>query len=39
MNIYEAFLPLDTDLLNQVCEILRPIHNVSWKSGIPENNG
>jgi len=37
-NIYDASQPLDTDLLNQVCEILRPIHNVSWKSGIPENN-
>jgi L-galactose dehydrogenase len=37
-NIHDASQPLNTELLQQVCEILRPIHNISWKSGIPENN-
>jgi aryl-alcohol dehydrogenase-like predicted oxidoreductase len=30
--------PLDTQLLNEVLEILKPIHNRTWPSGRPENN-
>jgi L-galactose dehydrogenase len=36
-NIRDAEAPLDQELLAKVLEILRPIHNVSWTSGIPEN--
>jgi L-galactose dehydrogenase len=37
-NIEWAGEPLDRELLKQVLEILRPIHNVTWTSGRPENN-
>lgn len=30
--------PLDADLLAGVLEILKPIHNMTWKSGRMENN-
>jgi L-galactose dehydrogenase len=30
--------PLDPALLDEVLEILRPIHDVTWPSGRPENN-
>lgn len=31
--------PLDHELLKEVLEILRPVHNATWSSGRPENNG
>jgi L-galactose dehydrogenase len=37
-NIREIEEPLDEDLLAGVLEILKPIHNVTWPSGRPENN-
>jgi L-galactose dehydrogenase len=37
-NIRQIQDPLDADLLAKVQEILRPIHNVTWPSGHPENN-
>jgi L-galactose dehydrogenase len=37
-NIREAEEPLDKELLKGVLEILKPIHNVTWPSGRPENN-
>ena len=37
-NIRQIEEPLDTDLLAKVQEILKPIHNVTWPSGRPENN-
>lgn len=37
-NIRQIAEPLDTDLLSNVLEILKPIHNVTWPSGRPENN-
>jgi L-galactose dehydrogenase len=30
--------PMDTDLLNDVLDILRPIHNQTWVSGLPQYN-
>jgi hypothetical protein len=30
--------PLNQELLAQVCEILKPIHNQTWPSGRRENN-
>jgi aryl-alcohol dehydrogenase-like predicted oxidoreductase len=30
--------PLDLDLLADVLAILRPIHNLTWPSGLPENS-
>lgn len=30
--------PLDEELLNEVLEILKPIHNRSWVSGLPQYN-
>jgi aryl-alcohol dehydrogenase-like predicted oxidoreductase len=30
--------PIDQQLLAEVLEILRPIHNVTWPSGRAENN-
>jgi L-galactose dehydrogenase len=30
--------PIDEQLLNEVLAILRPIHNMTWPSGRPENN-
>ena len=37
-NIQEIEEPLDEKLLAGVLEILRPVHNISWPSGRPENN-
>lgn len=37
-NIREVEKPLDQELLEGVLGILRPIHNVTWPSGRPENN-
>lgn len=37
-NIRQIDDPLDPALLSKVQEILRPIHNVTWPSGRPENN-
>ncbi|MEA3189331.1 MAG: hypothetical protein QOD99_3161, partial [Chthoniobacter sp.] len=37
-NIREVEEPLDEALLAGVLEILKPIHNVTWTSGRPENN-
>ena len=37
-NIRVALAPLDQELLAGVLEILRPVHNVTWPSGRPENN-
>jgi L-galactose dehydrogenase len=37
-NIREVAEPLDEELLARVLEILRPIHDVTWPSGRPENN-
>ncbi len=31
--------PLDEELLREVLDILKPVHNVSWVSGRPEYNG
>lgn len=36
-NIRNAQKPVNREHLDAVLEILRPIHNVSWKSGLPEN--
>lgn len=30
--------PMDEELLNEVLDILRPIHNQSWVSGLPQYN-
>ena len=37
-NIRQIEDPLDIGLLAKVQEILKPIHNVTWPSGRPENN-
>ncbi|MEO7934600.1 MAG: aldo/keto reductase [Chthoniobacterales bacterium] len=37
-NIREIEEPLDEELLAGVLEILKPVHNLSWVSGRPENN-
>ena len=37
-NIRQIEEPLDQALLSRVLEILKPIHNVTWPSGRPENN-
>jgi L-galactose dehydrogenase len=37
-NIRNVETPLDRELLEKVLEILLPVHNLSWRSGIPENN-
>jgi L-galactose dehydrogenase len=37
-NIRQIEEPLDLELLAGVQEILKPIHNVTWTSGRPENN-
>lgn len=37
-NIREIEEPLDGELLAGVLEILKPIHNLTWQSGRPENN-
>jgi L-galactose dehydrogenase len=37
-NITWASEPIDRTLLDEVCEILQPVHDVTWPSGRPENN-
>ncbi len=37
-NIREIEEPLDEELLAGVLEILKPVHDVTWSSGLPENN-
>ncbi len=37
-NIRQIQEPIDKVLLSEVLEILKPIHNVTWPSGKPENN-
>lgn len=37
-NIRDASEAPDPDLLAGVLEILRPVHNTTWFSGLPENN-
>jgi L-galactose dehydrogenase len=37
-NIRQIEEPLDTALLAEVQEILKPVHNVTWPSGRAENN-
>lgn len=37
-NIADAESPLDRDLLAAVRAILAPVHNLTWPSGLPENN-
>ncbi len=38
-NIREIEEPIDEELLAAVQKILEPVHNLSWPSGRPENNG
>jgi L-galactose dehydrogenase len=37
-NITWASELIDRTLLNEVCQILQPVHDVTWPSGRPENN-
>lgn len=37
-NVAALEQPIDTDLLKAVQDILAPIHNQTWPSGLPENN-
>ena len=37
-NISWAAEPLDRVLLGEILEILKPVHNLTWESGQPENN-
>jgi len=37
-NIRAVSEPLDKLLLTEVLEILKPVHNLTWSSGRPENN-
>ncbi|MES2307592.1 MAG: aldo/keto reductase [Verrucomicrobiota bacterium] len=37
-NIRESEEPLDQELLRDVLEIFKPVHNMTWVSGKPENN-
>jgi L-galactose dehydrogenase len=37
-NVAWANEPIDTTLLHEVQAILKPIHNITWTSGRPENN-
>jgi L-galactose dehydrogenase len=37
-NIRSIDEPIDQQLLAEVLEILRPMHNLTWTSGRPENN-
>lgn len=38
-NIQQLNQKLDKELLSEVQAILQPVHNLSWLSGRPENNG
>ena len=33
-----AQLPIDRELLDEVLQILAPVHNVGHQEGLPENN-
>jgi L-galactose dehydrogenase len=37
-NLRDIAEPIDPELLAGVLEILRPVHNCTWPSGLPENN-
>ncbi len=37
-NIRWASVLPDADLLAEVSAILKPVHNITWPSGLPENN-
>jgi L-galactose dehydrogenase len=37
-NIRWASEPIDRQLLDEVLAILKPVHNLTWPSGRPENN-
>jgi L-galactose dehydrogenase len=37
-NIADAEAPIDQALLAQVLRVLEPVHNLTWSSGLPENN-
>lgn len=37
-NIAAVSEPIDQELLAQVLEILKPVHNLTWQSGRAENN-
>jgi len=37
-NVAWAAEPIDRQLLDEVLEILKPVHNVTWHQGRPENN-
>lgn len=37
-NLRDIAEPIDPELLEGVLEILRPVHNRTWLSGLPENN-
>jgi L-galactose dehydrogenase len=37
-NLADAAEPLDQALLAKVLEILAPVHNLTWPSGLPQNN-
>jgi L-galactose dehydrogenase len=37
-NVQWVNEPIDRELLREVLDILKPIHNVTWPSGRPENN-
>src|SRR5690606_28366796 len=37
-NVQQMIQPLDTVLLHEVMDILRPVHNQTWLSGTQENN-
>jgi len=37
-NIRWANEPIDSQLLGEVLAILKPLHNLTWQSGRPENN-
>ena len=37
-NCADAAAPIDEALLKAVMDILRPVHNLTWPSGRPENN-
>jgi L-galactose dehydrogenase len=38
-NVAAVAEPLDTELLGQVQQILAPVKNLTWPSGLPENAG
>jgi len=37
-NVRWAGEPIDRQLLEEVLAILKPVHNLTWPSGRPENN-